>query len=47
VTRVWIPLAEGLNMVNRSMGKGDLCPFVLPEPVLEKLDFVATLRWSA
>jgi len=26
---MWLPLAWALNMVNRSMGKGDLYPFVL------------------
>jgi hypothetical protein len=31
-------------MVNRSMGKDDLYPFVIPAPVLDKLDFVASLR---
>ncbi|WDG19272.1 zinc-binding metallopeptidase family protein [Microbacterium sp. Clip185] len=44
VTEVWMPLATGLNMINRSMGKSDLYPFLLPDPVLEKLDFVASLR---
>ena len=32
-------------MVNRSMGKDDLYPFVIPPPVLDKLDFVASPRW--
>ena len=41
---VWIPLSIALNMVNRSMGKDDLYPFVIPPPVLDKLDFVASLR---
>ena len=36
----WLPLAWSLNMVNRSMGKRDLYPFVLPVPVLEKMRFV-------
>ena len=36
----WLPLAWSLNMVNRSMGKPDLYPFVLPVPVLEKMRFV-------
>jgi hypothetical protein len=34
-------------MVNRSMGKDDLYPFVIPAPVLDKLDFVASLRPGA
>lgn len=37
---LWLPLAWALNMVNRSMGKEDLYPFVLPAPVLEKLRFI-------
>lgn len=39
----WLPLVWGLNMVNRSMGRGDLYPFVLPGPVLEKMRFVHTV----
>ncbi|WP_028643883.1 zinc-binding metallopeptidase family protein [Nocardioides sp. URHA0020] len=46
VRGVWIPLAVALNMVNRSMGKDDLYPFVIPPPVLDKLEFVASLRES-
>jgi hypothetical protein len=36
----WLPLTYALNAVNRSMGRDDLYPFVLPEPVIEKLRFV-------
>ena len=43
VTGVWVPLSIALNQINRSMGKDDLYPFVIPEPVLAKLDFVASL----
>ena len=43
VRGVWIPLSIALNMINRSMGKDDLYPFVIPPPVLDKLDFVASL----
>ena len=43
VTGVWIPLSVALNQINRSMGSGDLYPFVIPPPVLDKLDFVASL----
>lgn len=43
VTGVWIPLSTALNQINRSMGKDDLYPFVIALPVLDKLDFVATL----
>jgi hypothetical protein len=47
VTGVWVPLSTALNMINRSMGKDDLYPFVIPAPVLDKLEFVASLRPSA
>jgi len=40
---IWLPLSWSLNMVNRSMGKGDLYPFVLPVPVLDKMRFVHTV----
>ncbi len=43
VTGVWVPLSTALNQINRSMGKDDLYPFVIPPPVLDKLDFVAAL----
>jgi hypothetical protein len=39
----WLPLAWALNMVNRSMGKEDLYPFVLPPAVLEKMRFIHTI----
>ena len=37
---VWLPLSWALNMVNRSMGRPDLYPFVLPDAALEKMRFV-------
>ena len=40
---MWLPLAWALNMINRSMGKEDLYPFVLPPAVLEKMRFVHTV----
>jgi hypothetical protein len=43
VAGVWAPLSVALNQINRSMGKDDLYPFVIPEPVLDKLEFVARL----
>ncbi|GAA2980606.1 hypothetical protein JOD63_002762 [Microbacterium terrae] len=43
VVDVWVPLSTALNAVNRSMGKDDLYPFTIPAPVLDKLDFVASL----
>ena len=41
VVGIWVPLSIALNMINRSMGHDDLYPFVIPDPVLEKLEFVA------
>lgn len=43
VTGIWIPLSVALNQINRSMGKDALYPFVIAAPVLDKLDFVASL----
>ena len=43
VVGVWMPLSTALNQINRSMGKDDLYPFVIPDAVLEKLDFVASV----
>jgi hypothetical protein len=40
---MWLPLAWGLNMVNRSMGKDDIYPFVLPPAVLDKMRFIHTV----
>ena len=36
----WLPLTYALNALNRSMGRDDLYPFVLPAPVVDKLAFV-------
>lgn len=47
VRGVWVPLSTGLNQINRSMGAQDLYPFVLPDPVLDKLDLVYDLIRSA
>jgi hypothetical protein len=40
IIEMWLPLAWALNMLNRSMGKDDLYPFVLPVPVLDKMRFI-------
>jgi hypothetical protein len=40
---LWLPLSWALNMVNRSMGRDDLYPFVLPPAVLEKMRFIHTV----
>ena len=39
-------MSTALNMINRSMGKDDVYPFVIPAPVLDKLEFVASLRYA-
>jgi hypothetical protein len=36
----WLPLTYALNAINRSMGNGDLYPFLLPPTVIDKLAFV-------
>ncbi|GGL35872.1 putative zinc-binding metallopeptidase [Phycicoccus endophyticus] len=43
VVGVWVPLSTALNQINRSMGKDDLYPFVIPAAVLDKLAFVASV----
>ena len=40
---MWLPLSWALNMINRSMGKEDLYPFVLPPAVLDKMRFIHTV----
>jgi hypothetical protein len=40
IIEMWLPVAWALNMVNRSMGKEDLYPFVLPTRVLDKMRFI-------
>jgi hypothetical protein len=42
----WLPLTYALNAVNRSMGRGDLYPFVLSSAVIAKLTFVHGLERS-
>ena len=43
IIELWLPLSWSLNMVNRSMGREDLYPFVLPGPVLDKMRFIHTV----
>lgn len=43
IIEMWLPLSWALNMVNRSMGRDDLYPFVLPAAVLEKMRFIHTV----
>ena len=43
----WLPLSYALNQINRSMGRDDLYPFVLPPKVMDKLALVHDLVTSA
>ncbi len=43
VEATWLPLTRALNQLNRSMGRDDLYPFVLPAAVIDKLGFVHEL----
>jgi hypothetical protein len=43
----WFPLIYALNAVNRSLGEGDLYPFVLGPAVIDKLAFIDGLVRSA
>lgn len=36
----WLPVTFAVNSLNRSIGQQDLYPFVLTEPVLEKMEFI-------
>lgn len=40
VIEQWLPVTQFINAMNRSMGLHDPYPFVLPSPVLAKLDFI-------
>jgi len=41
--RSWVPLTLALNAINRSMGLGDLYPFVIAPAVAEKLSVVDSI----
>ena len=41
--RAWLPLTFALNSLNRSMGLGDLYPFVLTPGIIHKLGFIHDL----
>jgi hypothetical protein len=43
----WLPLTYALNAISRSMGSGDLYPFVIVAPVQSKLALVHRLVTSA
>ncbi|MDR3521795.1 MAG: putative zinc-binding metallopeptidase [Acidocella sp.] len=44
----WVPLTLTMNNLNRSMGEKDLYPFVLTQPVIQKLQFIHNIihRWQ-
>ncbi len=39
----WLPLTYAMNQMNRSMGLGDLYPFILSADAIRKLAFVHVL----
>ena len=43
----WFPLTYALNAINRSLGEGDLYPFVLAPAVIDKLVYIDGLIRSA
>ncbi|HET9648828.1 MAG TPA: putative zinc-binding metallopeptidase [Microlunatus sp.] len=47
VAEDWLPLSRALNQINKSLGKGELYPFVLTDPVIAKLDFVSRVVRAA
>ena len=47
LVKAWLPLTFALNSLNRSMGMGDLYPFVLTPTIIEKLGFIHDLVHGA
>jgi len=43
IIKWWLPLTFAVNSLNRSMGHSDFYPFVISEPVVEKLEFIHEL----
>ncbi len=43
LVKVWLPVSTALNSLNRTMGKDELYPFILSQPVIEKLGFTHAL----
>jgi hypothetical protein len=41
--QAWVPLTVAVNAMNRGMGQPDLYPFVLTQPVIDKLQFIDKL----
>jgi hypothetical protein len=40
ILELWFPLTIAMNSINRSMGQPDMYPFVISDPVIEKLRFI-------
>ncbi len=40
IIKWWLPLTFAVNSLNRSMGHSDFYPFVISEPVVDKLKFI-------
>ncbi|KQW61380.1 MULTISPECIES: putative zinc-binding metallopeptidase [Ensifer] len=47
LVEAWVPLSVALNAIQRSMGQPDSYPFVLSQPVIQKLDFINRLILGA
>ncbi|PZW43588.1 hypothetical protein C8P66_11549 [Humitalea rosea] len=47
IIHAWLPLTFAMNSLNRSMGLSDLYPFLLSQPVIEKLRFIHGLLHPA
>jgi hypothetical protein len=43
IIKWWLPLTFAVNSLNRSMGHSDFYPFVISEPIVEKLQFIHEL----
>lgn len=41
--KAWLPLTYAVNCLNRSMGQPDLYPFILPQPVIDKMAYIHRL----
>jgi hypothetical protein len=39
----WVPLSVAINAIQRSMGQPDSYPFVLSNPVVDKLEYLHQL----
>jgi hypothetical protein len=40
IIQYWVPITFAMNSLNRSMGLGDIYPFVISNPVKEKMAFI-------